>query len=1121
MSSTWSSAPSSPSPCSSSSAAPPAYAFVTWDAALGRRLSFLAIFGSRAEQTLTARLVCVDPPRADLETLANADDVRGAIALVVRGGCSFIDKARRVQAAGAVAMLLANNTREEQFTMFTMADESSPESQRDVTIPCVMMCLHDVRELFKQYPPSVKTGVLTLEVPSTLKAEALYVECEQRRQQLMKQEASGWLTRKTSSLIKRWEAPPVPQVAVETSSITHMSSVTIATESSSPEAPPPAARVPLFAFVQWATSAHDSVLFFAPLADFSVAVEPNAVFEAPCIACDPLLAHQDPIVNAADIRGAIALVQRGACTFPAKLERVQRCDAIAMIVGNDDAEDPDAAFVMSVDQINVDKVAIPAVMVSRNVFTRLQTEKPSRVRVLCLAGEIAAEWLGRQGESIALTEPPSNEQDDNALARFHRACREADIVSCQLLIEGHGASALVHTVDASLRSALHHVCGSEVSDDKADALVALLLLHHARVDKADVLLQTPLHLACLRGHRAVVQRLLGANSSASTQLTTAQNLGGRTPLHYTSEYGHTACLELLLSVNARFDMSKDGSSTDKFSFLGVDTTDVEGLTPLHVACDALQLECVLYLLAANADIDALDHKERTPLIIACERVNDEEDEARKDLALRIVEKLLEAGASCLEPNDAFVLDRIRPVPLRRELELVYLRREAVHARKQLQDLSKHVSQQNERLSALRTLVERLEATVEIQEKKLQKRDERLNRQQRQLEQLQRQLQTVLQVLQGTGSVSGYIPVTPNPQDEQERAQEAALARDVGKKCCRQHAYALAEAHFERSIELFPLPGVARLLEETRELRAKETVTKQPPVLLPVGNEDDSDATTKRRELTQLRDAVQQTHTSEATKDTLLAEINKLEGFSRSSNEYQAATKWLEWLVALPWDADATLSQRLHLERAMFDELEQLEQEAWNQRLHLASKTIQRAFRKRFAEHLMRRVLASTQIQAWYRGVAQRICHETQQSEEPVAESTITAPLEAGACHSRDDDGDLVDLEKMLDPWAMQRIQSEAAIELVTGEYAEDSSTFLVVQLVRQCSNPTVFFVWKRWGASRALARQCQVSGPYDTFETASRRYKRLVESISSPATNKMVDQDDMDTMARSTVARAS
>ncbi|KAG6583278.1 Transient receptor potential channel pyrexia [Phytophthora cinnamomi] len=98
------------------------FAFVSWDGSDGRRACPLATFGSRGPQTLSLRA-----------------------------------QARLLQKAGAVAMLLANNTREEPLAAFTMGkspeelEQNEKSGAEPITMPCIMMCLRDVRELFQKF----------------------------------------------------------------------------------------------------------------------------------------------------------------------------------------------------------------------------------------------------------------------------------------------------------------------------------------------------------------------------------------------------------------------------------------------------------------------------------------------------------------------------------------------------------------------------------------------------------------------------------------------------------------------------------------------------------------------------------------------------------------------------------------------------------------------------------------------------------------------------------------------------------------------------------------------------------------------------------------------------------
>ena len=60
-----------------------------------------------AAQTVAGNVVWADPPLAD-GPLHNADELRGQIGVVERGSVSFVEKARRLQAAGAAAVMVMN-----------------------------------------------------------------------------------------------------------------------------------------------------------------------------------------------------------------------------------------------------------------------------------------------------------------------------------------------------------------------------------------------------------------------------------------------------------------------------------------------------------------------------------------------------------------------------------------------------------------------------------------------------------------------------------------------------------------------------------------------------------------------------------------------------------------------------------------------------------------------------------------------------------------------------------------------------------------------------------------------------------------------------------------------------
>jgi hypothetical protein len=63
------------------------------------------------------------PPMADAPI---TNDVKGKIAVVIRGGASFVEKAQAVQAAGAIGMIVANSEDVLGRLVGTAADVSIP-----------------------------------------------------------------------------------------------------------------------------------------------------------------------------------------------------------------------------------------------------------------------------------------------------------------------------------------------------------------------------------------------------------------------------------------------------------------------------------------------------------------------------------------------------------------------------------------------------------------------------------------------------------------------------------------------------------------------------------------------------------------------------------------------------------------------------------------------------------------------------------------------------------------------------------------------------------------------------------------------------------------------------------
>jgi hypothetical protein len=86
-------------------------------------------------QFVSARVVRVEPALAD-GPIVNAAEVDGSVALVKRGGNLFQDKAKLVQAAGAIGMVVINNS-DELFTPL------GSEGHQSVRIPVVAIAAQD------------------------------------------------------------------------------------------------------------------------------------------------------------------------------------------------------------------------------------------------------------------------------------------------------------------------------------------------------------------------------------------------------------------------------------------------------------------------------------------------------------------------------------------------------------------------------------------------------------------------------------------------------------------------------------------------------------------------------------------------------------------------------------------------------------------------------------------------------------------------------------------------------------------------------------------------------------------------------------------------------------------
>uniref|UniRef100_K3WN13 PA domain-containing protein n=1 Tax=Globisporangium ultimum (strain ATCC 200006 / CBS 805.95 / DAOM BR144) TaxID=431595 RepID=K3WN13_GLOUD len=895
------------------------------------------------------------------------------------------------------------------------------------------------------------------------------------------------------------------------------------------------AKSPLFAFVQWSSDSSFYQYHYAPLSDFCLAGN-NTIYEGKLVACDPILADEPQLRNAHDLSNAIALVKRGACTFPAKLERIQCCGAIAAIVGNDDVKNPDAAFMMSVDKIKVDHVTIPSVMVSLNIFEQLVAEKVSYIRILCFSGKSAAAFMLNTGNSISLTEVPlpsgtGGSEEDDVLRQFHEACRQGDHGGCQRILDENCSDdlekrELVKRMDVNHLMALHHACvgGNE-------HVVSLLTRIGASVDSMDIAIQTPLHVACLHGHSSCVRRLVQAGAAQPAvgdigSMTMKQNIGGSTPLHYAAAAGSTDCLEILLTANARVDV--DG----KYLFDGVNVVDNDGATPLHIACRSAHTDCSMYLIAANANLDAVDKSGYTPLRICCEMVNEPEFETA---SLHVIEKLVSAGAAMRERHDkqgvidsnSLFLDHIESKTLKRELEVMYLRHESQLSQRRFESSQQEISILKAQISQMQIEVKHLAEQNALVLKTDAVRTNSIQAQQVQIDQLHVQMKTILQLLQSQNEGSTSTASTVCGPDEETLAQEAALARDLGKKFCREKKFTIAEMYFEKSLELFPLPGVQRLVQQAKRLHRDAEQCKKSSV---VSCLSEKRILGKAKLIEEFRKSFAKSNAPDRVRQSIEREVSKLDSLQEGSSEFEMAQKWIEWLVMLPWGDPFSGLQNAEFYLSnpdIFEQIDALEEEERRRHLDLAARTIQRAFCEHYSGHMLRRSIASVCIQSAVRGFLARRTKRVllQQRYDDENQRGRSGNFDVGTGDYTDTQETAivrpVDYSSCVDPAALTRLRCKNS-KVVAGVHfiqvshdmraklhSPSGSPFHVLQLVR--AKPTgkmdvsgaltistgrksdLYFVWSRWrdDSTNNNSCQCVLSGPYDQLGPAQQRYERI------------------------------
>mmetsp|Transcript_11048 Transcript_11048/g.33593 ORF Transcript_11048/g.33593 Transcript_11048/m.33593 type:complete len:471 (-) Transcript_11048:1439-2851(-) len=132
------------------------------------------------------------------------------------------------------------------------------------------------------------------------------------------------------------------------------------------------------------------------------------------------------------------------------------------------------------------------------------------------------------------------------------------------------------------------------------AMVKILIEQGCDVHKEDFHGYTPLLMAAIWGWRDTVVELIKAGAEIEKICVTGANV-----LHLACQYGWPKIVEYLLEETE----------------IIMHTRDTEGSTPIHVASQHNQFECVKLLVEFEADVNVLNYAKRSPLYYACQNSN--------------------------------------------------------------------------------------------------------------------------------------------------------------------------------------------------------------------------------------------------------------------------------------------------------------------------------------------------------------------------------------------------------------------------------------------------------------------------------------------------------------------